>query len=186
MAAPIAAAGATFPWLTAGALAGGPLLQSLFPKAFGGMKPYEGFDPEKYKGEITLDEGDLSGMRNVLMQSVKRSMVDPAVRQIKQTGAAKRLPSGATQSAISGAVSAGSRAVTQAEPGLQEQKRRSIMDFVSLKRDYLRDKNMYELSQTQQGASMMQGGVGGLSKLLMLWQGGLFDKETQPGFNVNM
>ena len=186
MVAPIAAAAAPFPWLTAGAMAAGPLLQGLFPKQFGGMKQYEGFDPEKYKEDITMDEGDISGIRNVLLQSIQRGIVNPAVRNIKQVGAAKRLPSGATQSAISGAVSAGSRAAASAEPGLQAEKRRSIMDFVNLKRAYLGDKNMYELAQTQQGASMVQGGMGGLSKLLMLWQGGMFDKQTQPGFNVNM
>lgn len=183
MAAPTA--GAPFPWLSAGSLVAGPLLSSLFPQAFGGRKPYGGFDPERYKDDITLDQGDLSGIRNTLLQSIMQSTVNPAIRNIKQAGAAGRLPKGATQSAISGAVSAGSRAIAQAEPGLQEQRRRSIMDFINLKRQYLGDKNLYDLAQTQSSASMLQGGLGGLSKLLMLWQGGLFDKERPASYNVS-
>jgi hypothetical protein len=175
-----------FPWAGAAGLAAGPLLGMLFPEAFGGKKQYEGLDPEKYREDIIIGENDLSQIRNVLLQSIQGGVVNPAIRNIKQTGAAGRLPKGATQSAMSGAVSAGSRALASAEPGLQQQKRQSIMDFVNLKRQYLSDKNLYDLGQTQIGSSMLQGSLGGLSKLLMLWQGGLFDRKGQPGYKTDI
>jgi len=179
-----AAGSGAFPGIAAASLLAGPLFSALFPGAFGGRKPYEGLDPETYKDQITMDEGDLSSIRNVLLQSIQRGTVNPAIRSIKQAGAAGRMPKGATQSAISGAVSAGANALSSAEPGLQGQKRQSIMDFVNLKRGYLGDKNMYNLAQTESSANMLQGSLGGLSKLLMLWQGGFFNKAQQPGYTT--
>lgn len=177
MAAPLAAAaGIGFPWLTAASLAAGPLMQSLFPKEFGGQTEYKGLNPEDYKKDIVMDEGDLGGIRQGILSNIQKSVVQPGVRGIKQAGAARRMPLGSIKSATEGIVSTGAKGVAEAEPGLQNMKRQSMMDFLNMKSRYEYDKNMFDFAGTQQSASMNQGAMGGLSKLLMLWQAGALDR----------
>jgi len=173
-----------FPWLSAGSLLAGPVLNTLFPKAFGGDTGFKGFDPTPYKDQIVVDEGDASAIRQNILSSIQKGIVGPGIRGVKQIGAAGRLPKGTTQSAIAGVVGKGSKAVSQAEPGIQELRRKSMMDFLNLKRDYINRESLHDMYTGERNAAMLQGSLGGLSKLMMLWQGGLFDKPSTPGLNT--
>ncbi len=173
-----------FPWLAAGSLAAGPLLQSIFPKAFGGQQPYQGVDPEKYKKDIVMDKGDLTGIRQGILSNIQQTVVEPGIRSVKQAGAAKGLPLGSIKSATEGIVSTGAKKAATAEPGLQELKRKSMLDFLGMKSRYEYDKNLFDFAGTQQKASMLQGSMGGLSRLLMLWQAGALDRPEVPGVST--
>lgn len=184
MALPMAAATAPFPWLSAGSLAAGPLLQSLFPKAFGGQQEYQGLDPEKYKEDIVLDEGDIGGMRQGILSNIQQTVVEPGIRSVKQAGAAKGLPLGSIASATRGITSTGAKKAATAEPGLQKLKHQSMLDFLNMKSRYEYDKNLFDFAGTQQKSSMLQGSMGGLSRLLMLWQAGALDRPDVAPVNT--
>ena len=180
MVAPVAAAASINPWLAGGALALGPLLQAIFPKGFGGQSEFGGFDPEKYRDDIVLSDADIGAKRHGLMTSVKRGLVNPAIKDIKKAGAARRLPSGAVTSSIKGAVSAGGEVVAKAEPAFQEMKRKSMLDFINLKKGFVDDKAMVDMFNTQNTAGTNQIALGGLAKLLMLWESGALNKDSMP------
>lgn len=172
MAAATAAAASGFPWLSGAALLGGPILQGLF----GGGRGYMGFNPEQYKEDIILSQGDLGKIRSGLMQSIQKGVVQPGIRGVKQSGAARRLPAGAISEGITGVAKGAAKQMTAMEPRIQEMRRQSILDFINLKRGAMADRNMYQYAQDQQSLGMTQGAMGGLAKLLMLWQGGFFNK----------
>lgn len=172
------AAGGAFPWVQAGAMALGPILGSIFPE-FLGKTEYQGMDPMKFMNDIILSKGDISQMRSNIINQIKKSTM-PAISRVKQVGAAGRLPKGAVLSGIAGVQGESAKAISGVEPALDQAKRSSILDFLGVQNQYASQKGAYDQYNAGLGADMWQTGMGGLGKLITLWQRGLLDRAYIP------
>ena len=159
-----------FPVAPAAIIAGGNILSRFLGKKFFGQGDI--LDPERFKKDLVLDDSDIGRIRgNILSRASQINAKN--VAGIKQVGAAKRLPSGATQSAIAGASQNLGRGVASVEPQLQNLKRQSLMNFINLK---LRTQGLTEL-QGRERAAFNQGTLGELGRIVTLWQAGFFDDD---------
>lgn len=166
--------------LSAGLNLGGMALNNIFPKWFGGQTDFKMLNPAQYKNQIVLDDGDIGGIRsNLTNQATDANALNAA--RIKQTGAANRLPEGATQSALAGASHNLAKGVASVEPQLQNMKRQSLLDYLNLQMMHDGRKLAHETGNANQSASFNQGALGSLSQLGLLWSAGLFNKDNPSG-----
>lgn len=172
-----AATTGVFPWASAGAAAAYPLLQTLFPKAFGGQK--EGVNPAKYKDDLVIDDQDLSGIRANLKKGAAKS-AGKVISSIKQVGAANRMPVAATQTQIGEVGTNIAEGLATAEPGLQDLKRRSLSDYL----DRLNQFKGIENENTANVAGGNQNALSSLARIFDMWRSGSFNKEPIPDINT--
>lgn len=140
---------------------------------------FQGLDPAMFQDQLTLSDQDLAGIRQGAINRASRANI-ANVANIKQAGAAGRLPKGAVLSAISGSSQKLAEGVAGIEPGLQDVKRRSLLDFLNLKGDFDRRKMAFESGQADKSNLFTQDTLGGLGKILILQRAGFFDKPKGP------
>ena len=82
-----------FPLAPAATIGGGMLLNYLFPEEFGGRTQYQGVDPRQFKDQLTIDDGEIAGIRGDITRRATAANAGNRAA-IKQRGAAGRLPRG--------------------------------------------------------------------------------------------
>jgi len=141
-------------------------------------------NPNQYRDKLLFDETDASKMRSGIgSQIMGRLLPAQSATQanIKQAGAAGRLPKGAILSSLAGANYNTARGVgdafTNLEPKLDEMKRNSFMDFMNMQ-------NQYNAAEEETGAfnsNLIGDTVGTLGKLAVLYNSGYFSNNPQQG-----
>lgn len=153
------------------------LLGMLFPEQYGGRSDI--LDPRKFMDKMTMSDAEKGQERSLAMRDIGAAMAKPTA-DIKQAGAAGRLPSGATSSALAGVAQAGGQAAATVGPALEGEQRRSFGNFfrTALPFEHLR------AGQVGAEANRNQAFVGALSRIAMLWQSGAF--KPPEGQDQNM
>jgi len=160
------------PWLSL-ALTGGGMLA----KKYLSPKPEMNFGitPEAYKDQLTLSDADLGTMRSQNLQNI--SMLNTKnVSDIKQVGAARRMPSGAITSAIAGSSQNLARGASSIEPQLKQAQMQSYGNYMNLLQPYIMAKANTEMQGEQQGGQFLSEGFGSMAKMLLLSKAGFFDE----------
>jgi hypothetical protein len=160
-----------FPWLSAGSMLAGPLLGKLFPQAFGGQIGFDMPNPADHYKDLVLTDSDIARMRSGSLQGISEATT-PLKEGIKQAGAATGNTAG-TQTALADLGTNIGKSVTKLDSDLIGVKKRSYADYFGLQNQYQQNKMNMAQANANSSAGMMQQGLGGLSQLLMLWQGGM-------------
>ena len=134
----------------------------LSPNARTGM-----VDPRGYKDDIMPNIGAIrQGARQGIQQQIM-----PMQSQIRQYGAANRLPAGAVLSSLSGLGYQAGAGLAQIEPQLAQLKQSSMLDYLDMLNQYetakegARRENIGKYNMTPE--------IGSLTQLLMLSKAGL-------------
>jgi len=126
------------------------------------------------ESKLTLSDSDISKMKgNILGDILKKQALTQ--KNIKQVGSAKRLPSGAIGTQLTESDAETNRAVSRVEGDLTREKLRSQLNFQGLMNQY----GQGQLNFMQNQNLSNQSYLGNLSKILMLWEGGYFNKDQQ-------
>lgn len=167
-----------FPILPAATIGGGMLLNHLFPEEFGGRTQYQGVDPRQFKDQLTIDDGEIAGIRGDITRRATAANAGNRAA-IKQRGAAGRLPQGAIMDALAGESQRTAEAVSSVEPKLQGLKKDSFAKYLSMVDAFMQNKGAFDTNNANSKAAFYQQALGGLGKLLLMWQGGYFDNPLQ-------
>ena len=133
----------------------------------GSVKKPNMIDPRQYAGDLLYDDADISSDLNMLgRKTTARST--KAIGDIKQAGAANRLPEGAVLSSIAGVQGRAAEGISSILPALNKEKRTSHANFLNMVNQYETQKTAYD----QAGTDRMLGGLGQLGKIATLWSGG--------------
>ena len=139
-------------------------------------------DPRAYRSDIVPN---LSVIRQGARRGVSQQIM-PMQAQIRQYGAANRLPAGAVLSSLSGLGYQAGRGLAQIEPELAMLKSQGMMNYL----DYL---NQFEAAK--EGARRENIGrfnltpeIGSLTQLLMLHSAGLLggNNSQNPNYKANL
>ena len=101
-----------------------------------------------------------------------------AMSNVKQAGAAKRMPSGAILSGMRGAQYKGAQAMAEGGAALQPHLNQSMMNYQNLMNQY----GMGQAQERNQMISDVTGTLGNMTAIGLLWKSGYFD---QPGVSFN-
>jgi hypothetical protein len=124
-------------------------------------------DPRAYADDLLYDDADISSDINMLgSKFTKRS--NKAIGDIKQAGAANRLPEGAVISGIAGTQQEAAEGVSSIMPALKREKRTSHANFLNMVNQYETTKAGYDQAQTDRNLA----GLGNLGKIATLWSAG--------------
>jgi len=115
-----------------------------------------------------LSNADIGMMKRDAFGDVKTAAAKQTA-DIKQVGAANRLPEGSILSGIAGSAQSLGEGISKITPRLKEAQRRSKMDYYNLYQQYLNNKFQTELGYHNRD----MGGLGALSKVAMLFSNGL-------------
>ena len=133
-------------------------------------------NPDQYRDDIVLSDSMLGRLRGRARENIG-AQTDRMAGQVKQYGAANRLPPGAVLSGIAGANYEGARGLAGIEPELAGMKRQSVLDYIGMK-------NQYEAGKEDVDAynmNLLGDTVGTLGKLAVLYNFGFFDEEQGQG-----
>jgi hypothetical protein len=134
----------------------------LFPQKSGMV------DPAQYKSQIMPDMGM---MRQQAMRNAQQAVM-PQMSQIRQYGAAHRLPAGAVMSGLQGTGYRAAQAAAGIEPQLQQTQAQGAMNYYGLQ-------NQYGMGKAAERNQMLGGigeSLGNLTKIGMLWSAGFFNQ----------
>ena len=136
----------------------------------GSVKQPDLIDPRGYGNELLYSNADISSDISMLGNRFGRAS-SKAIGDIKQVGAAGRLPEGAIMSNIKGTQAEAAEGISSMIPGLRREGRQSYMDYINMVNKTAETKTMYE----QAGIDRTLGGLGQLGKIALLWQSGLLN-----------
>jgi len=160
--------------IAAGVQGAGLLLNKFFPKGFGGQTKFNMTDPSQFKDDIVMNQGDLGQIRSAFHNRLSGFQAK-SIADIKQAGAAGRLPEGAVIGGIAGTAQRAAEGAANLEPGLQREKRKSILDFSRLQQRFDAAKMAHEQGNAGQTAGFNQQGVGNLGRIAILAEAGLLN-----------
>ena len=149
------------------------LLKKLDPKGYGGQIDIP--DLNKMKGDLTLGDKDIRDLRQMSLRDIA-SINMKQMADIKQMGAAKRMPSGAITSAIQGTAERTAKGVSRIGPELKLAQIASNRNFFNTMLPYQRLRS----EQASASAYQDQASLGGLAKIATLWQAGLLNFGGGP------
>ena len=158
--------------------AGGQLAGNLFKKWFGGKTDFNMINPADYKNQLVMSNAEMGNIRQGV-QSRLNPYIAKSQADIKQVGAAGRLPEGATQSALGGIAPKVAQQMGQFETQLQGQQRSSLANYLQMQQQYDAAKMAHEQGNAQGIAAINQQGLGNMSKIALLWSAGLFNDPSQ-------
>ena len=124
-------------------------------------------DPRSFAGDLLYEDADIASDVNML-GSKFTARSNKAIGDIKQAGAANRLPEGAVISAIAGTQQKAAEGISGIMPALQKEKRSSHANFLNMVNQYETQKAGYEQGQTDRNLE----GLGNLGKIATLWSAG--------------
>lgn len=160
-----------FPWIPIAMMAGSYLLNN---KLNNKLNPkYQFTKPEKE--EVVLTDKDINREMMGLLSDLGM-MQTQQIANIKQAGAAKRLPEGAILSAIAGTSERTARGAAKALPQLKRLQKQSYADYYRLLNMAEQGEAQLQMMQNQAQQSALGGLFGGLGSVLSLWQMGAFEK----------
>lgn len=171
--------------LTTGFSLAGPVLRSLFPKQFGGEVPFQGVDPSQFKEGLTLSDTDIMEMMQQIMDDLSGESM-AARSDIKQAGAARKLPVGAIQTGLADVTSAVAKGAGKAKVTAKESQRRSLADYINMLNNYKSNKMAWESGQAGGRAGMLQEALGTIAQTLLLKEAGLFGGQKQPALKTSL
>jgi len=160
-----------FPAFSAGSFLAGPLLQSLFPQAFGGETSFNLTSPEKYRDQLTLSNADLSEMETGALRTTGR-VTSKVASDIKQQGILGN--ESGTQTALAELGTNVAKGVGENKGRLKRTQKELFGKYFNMLNNYELAKQRHEDETAASRAGGLQSGLGGLSKLLTLWEGGIF------------
>jgi len=162
----------TFPWAVLAAQGIGMLGKKLFNEQVKPNKLFGGFDPSQYKDEMTLDDSDLSMLRNQNLRNVQDVNMKN-VSEIKKAGAARRLPSGALLSALKGSSYEAGRGASNIEPQLKQAQIGSFANYLNMMQPYEMAKANLRAGNAADSSDFFGQGFGDMAKTMLLWKAGL-------------
>lgn len=127
-------------------------------------------DPRKYKDELTLSDSDIAAIRSGAVSRVQRSTM-PLRSDVKQFGAARRLPAGAVYSGLKGVSYEGARGISEIEPEMVGLKLGSNRNYYDLLNQY----TMAEEMARRENRLFSPEDIGELTRIVMLWKAGLLE-----------
>ena len=153
--------------MAAGLLAAGLQVGGLILDEFGRPK-FKGTDPTDFKDDLTLSDADIAKEISMI-QNKAQDAAGLNIANIKQMGAANRLPKGAVASNIAEVSGKVGEVGAKVLPGLKREQRAGITNFLNLKNRFDQNKLGYE----QNINDRRQGGFGSLAQTALLWNSGL-------------
>jgi hypothetical protein len=133
----------------------------------GSVKKPNTIDPRAYADDLLYEDADIASDLNMLGRKFTRRS-SKAIGDIKQAGAAGRLPEGAVLSGIAGTQQEAAEGISSALPGLKREKRTSHANFLNMVNKYETAKTSYDQAQIDRNL----GGLGNLGKIATLWSAG--------------
>lgn len=165
------------PWVPLAMTLGQPLIDKFL---YGG-KMNEGYNfPMPDEKKMTLSESEIRGAQGQLLSDLGMLQMGQ-IADIKQAGAANRLPQGAVMSAIAGVGSQGAKAYGKALPGLKMAQKQSYADYY---RALLQRAGM-QYGEFANQRDFYRGMGGGLAKIATLWQMGAFNRPDMQNLYQN-
>jgi hypothetical protein len=157
-------------------IAGGMGLVNYFTGKKNKVKnPYE--DPSKYRDDLLQTPQSIQMMRDQAKQNINSSTM-ATQQNIKQAGAANRMPAGAVLSNLAGTQYGAARGLAQIEPELQQQKRAATLQYIGLQNQFNQgQQETDELNQRNRG--LIGDTLGSLAKLAILYNSGYFDSNEE-------
>lgn len=162
-------------WVTAAISALSAILSYLGTKSSekSQQKTLDSLKPNK--GDLTYSEADIARLKKNILGDLLAGQTK-SEKNIKQVGAAKRLPSGAIGTQLAENKRETNRAIARVEPELNMQRIQSNAGYQNLLNQY--GQGILNFQQNKNLTN--QAYLGNLSKIFMLWQGGYFNNQQQP------
>lgn len=133
----------------------------------GSVKKPNMIDPRAYADDLLYEDADIASDLNMLGRKFTRRS-SKAIGDIKQAGAAGRLPEGAVLSGIAGTQQEAAEGISSVLPALTREKRQSRSNFLNMVNRYETAKVGYDQAQVDRNLS----GLGNLGKIATYWSAG--------------